>query len=207
MNSAWWPDGWGKWWWHSKCQGNSPHPSNPASKPLTTISPTAPQFNTVLRIVRLLCSINLRAVSATFPHVEIRASSIIIVGFTVCGVHGAVWPTILPTSTLAEAFFSSTNSAAAATAHHHPQCLLPWIMLPRHWGTSPVQPSPVVVVVDNVFDCYYYVRLLPYSIINGHLIKRIKDGQEGLTILLVFVLPLYIFWYLGSLSPRLIHWL
>ena len=44
---------------------------------------TALQFSSVLRIVRLLCTINLRALSTTFSHVEIRASSIIIVGFTV----------------------------------------------------------------------------------------------------------------------------
>ena len=97
----------------------TPNPSNPASKPLSTTSPTASQFSTVLPIVRLLCTISLRAVSATFPLVEIRASSIIIVGFTVCGVHGGVWPAILSTSTSADASSSSTNSVAAAKAHHH----------------------------------------------------------------------------------------
>ena len=48
MNSAWWPDGWGKWWWHQfQVPRELPHPSNPASKPLSTTSPTAPQFSIV----------------------------------------------------------------------------------------------------------------------------------------------------------------
>ena len=50
--------------------GSSPHPSNPASHPLSTTSPAAPQFNFLLRLVQL----NRRAISATSPHVAERAS-------------------------------------------------------------------------------------------------------------------------------------
>ena len=50
--------------------GSSPHPSDPASQPLSTTSPAAPQFNFLLRLVQL----NLRAISVTSPHVAERAS-------------------------------------------------------------------------------------------------------------------------------------
>ena len=147
-------------------QENSSHPTSPASKPLSTTSPTAPQFSTVLQIVRLLCSINRRSVSATFPYVEIRASSTIIVGFTVCGVHVEVWPATLPTSTSADASSSSTNSAAAATAHHHnhPSVYRLGLCCPGTEGL--VQPNPVIIVavimfwiVITVYD-YQHVPLL-----------------------------------------------
>ena len=39
--------------------GAPPHAVNPASQPLSSTSPTAHQFNTVLRLVWLLCTINL----------------------------------------------------------------------------------------------------------------------------------------------------
>ena len=116
LNSAWWPDGWGKWWRHSKCQGNSTHPRNQATlNHLTHCAPVQhrPSDRSAPLHHQFLSSIS------PFPHVEIRASCIIIVGFTVCGIHGGGWPAILPTSTLADASSSSTNSAADTAAHHH----------------------------------------------------------------------------------------
>ena len=96
--------------------GAPPHAVNPASQPLSSTSPTAHQFNTVLRLVRLLC--NLRAVSATSPHVEKRASTIISVGLAVTRVHGAVSSATLASSTSADA--SSFSTSDDASAHHHP---------------------------------------------------------------------------------------
>ena len=119
-----------------------------ASKPLSITLPTAPQFSTVLRIVRLLCTIvtmSLRADSATFPHVEIPTSSIIIAGFTVCGVH-SLWSTwcsmtSIPSNIHVSRCFlllyklsSSCNSAPPQPL----QRLLPWVMLPKYWA----KPNP-----------------------------------------------------------------
>ena len=104
-----------EWWWHDddRRHGSSRHPINPASKLLTTTSPPAPQFNTVGWLISI---INLREVSATTPHLEKRASSIISVGFTVYGVYGAVPPATLPAFTSADASSSSTKNCASSSA-------------------------------------------------------------------------------------------
>ena len=54
------------WWMRTVMEA----PPIPATHPLSTTSPAAPQFNFLLRLVQL----NLRAISATSPHVAERAS-------------------------------------------------------------------------------------------------------------------------------------
>ena len=85
-----------------------PHPLRPSSAP------------SLIRIVRLLCTINLQAVSATFPYVEAHASSIITVGFSLRSTWGRM--TSNPSNIhVADASSSAADNAstAAATAHHH----------------------------------------------------------------------------------------
>ena len=85
----------------------------------------------------------------SFGYVEIRASSIIIVGFTVCGVRGVVWPAMLPTSTSADVSFSSTNSAAAATTTTPVSTALGYTAELLRDQPSPTQPSDYCCAIIN----------------------------------------------------------
>ena len=154
-------------------RSSPPHPSNPASKPLSTTSPTAPQFSIVLRIVQLLCTISLRAVSATFHMLRYVPPASSLWGSQSVEYMGQYDQQSFqhprqqmlspPLQTQQQLQQHITRTTPVSTA-------LDYAAQALRDQPSPTQPSDYCCR-DSVFDFYYYVRLSPCAIINDHLIK------------------------------------
>ena len=108
-----------------------------------------------------LCTINIQAVSATFPHVKTRASSIMYDQQFLQHPRQQMLPSPLQTQ---QQLQQRTNTTTPVSID------LGYAALVLRDQPSPSHPSDYCCS-DSVFECYYYVPLSSCVIINDQLIK------------------------------------